>query len=206
MNIQWKSSVSAAVLALFLSAPALAADLGVSAKDSGPVISDSSSAYSWTGPWAALMAGYQIPTLTPSGEDFGYSAQGAFGEIQLGYDRQFGNLVASVYLCASYSMIDHLEEGYCGGARAGLLVTRDTLAYLSGAYRWQSVDLGGDSIFASGPAAGTGIESRLTKNISLKIEAQHTWVLDVDGESVPDEIDLSDNRVMAGLVFRLGGF
>lgn len=192
---------------------AAAADLGGGKKhkpataeqsllDPAPVVDRPAS---WTGPWFDIMGGYSIATLTPSSEDFGLSAQGGFGQVDAGFDYQFGRGVVGVELCASYSFIDHAGEGYCGAIRAGLLVTPDTLAYGLGGYRWQSIDTGSDSIFASGPFAGLGMESRITQNMSLKVEAQHHWITDVDGESVPDEIDASDNRVMGGLVFRFGG-
>lgn len=194
------TSVSAAVLTLCLSAPAFAADLG-GLKDS-PSSDPITIGQSWTGPWVALLAGYGILTATPSGEDYGASAQGGFGEVQAGYDRQFGNFVAGVYLCASYSMIEDLGEGYCADARVGVLLNKDTLAYASGGWRWQSVTDYGDKVFASGGELNLGLESRLTKSISLKIEGGRHWITDVDGESVPDGVDLSDNRIKVGFVNR----
>ncbi len=198
-----KSSASTLVLASFLAGSAYASDLGgmKDSPSSDPIVVGQS----WTGPWAAVLAGYGILTETPSGEDFGYSAQGGFGEIQAGYNRQLGNFVGSVYLCASYSMIEDLGEGYCIDGRAGLLLDKDTLAFISGGWRWQAVTGYDDKVFASGPELGIGLEHRLTRTMALKVEAGRHWITDVDGESVPDDVNLDDNRVKAGLVFTLGG-
>lgn len=101
--------------ALIVSAPAAAADIfnkDGSLKD-GPATASSGSAISWTGIWAGAVGGLQFNndvlnydySKTHEGETVysegieidGLGSQGLVGELQLGYDRQFGNLVVGVF-------------------------------------------------------------------------------------------------------------
>jgi opacity protein-like surface antigen len=200
------TSASAAVLALFLSSNAHAADAYTrgSTKDAPDAIEAPAPVRSWTGPWIAAMAGYGV--LGVSDADYVEGVEGAFGELQAGYDVQLGRAVIGGYGCVGYSAIDQLNEHYCLGVRGGVLLTNATLLYVPFGWQWQNVDDGYSSggVFYSGPSLGLGVETRISTNVALKVEADHQWVNDVDGTDVSDQ-NISDNRIKAGVVFRFGG-
>lgn len=205
--IKYASAVS--LVALLAASPALAADVYKGMKDEHGVDVDYRPSRSWTGPWGAVLGGYSIGTLTEGDGDSGLdnpglSVEGGFIQGELGYDYQLnGRLVIGAYICGSYSAIEGLADGYCAQGRFGVLVSRDSLLYANAGWRWQGTDEDGeDSVYGSGPVAGFGLESRWTEHLAVKVGFEHHWITDIDGETVPDEIDLGDNRIMAGFVFR----
>lgn len=187
-----------------------AADLSgkkVSMQDPVPVSEPSAS---WSGPWVAILGGYGVGTVrdTRYSEEFGNSVEGLLAEAQAGVDIQFGRGLLGVSGCVGYVDVDDADLSYCAGGRVGFLVTKDTLIFVPLGWRWQGIDSGDGTVYASGPYAGLGMESRLDdvmKNLAVKLEYQHTFYDDVDGDKVPDNVDLEDNRFMAGAVLRFGG-
>lgn len=186
-------------------ASANAADLDKGGKGAFLDVPAETPRVNWTGPWVAVMGGYSILSAYYDGYDIGESTEGGFVQGELGYDFQVADrFVVGGFLCASYSAIEGLADGYCVQTRGGFLLNRQTLLFGNVGWRWQGVDgEGEDSIYASGPVAGIGIESKLSQNLSVKAALERHWITDVDGESVLDEIDLGDNRAMVGLVLRL---
>lgn len=202
MRTLFKSSLSASALTLFLAVPALAADIDRGKGD--PTSAEYTTPANWSGPWIAAVGGYSILTATEDGEAVGLSAEGGFVQGELGYDFQVNNnFVVGGFICAAYSAIEGLADGYCVQGRGGFLLNRNTLLFGNVGWRWQGTDGDGeDSVYFSGPTAGLGIESKLSENAAVKVAFEHHWVTDIDGESVPDDIDLGDNRVMVGFVYR----
>lgn len=189
---------------------ASAADIGGGKKQSllDPVATEAPKA-SWTGPWISIGGGYTIGTITPDGGDssqFGSSVEALTAEAALGFDYQIDRAVIGVSGCASYVDVDGAGIGYCVGGRGGVLLTDNSLLYLSGGYRWQAVDVGSENQYLSGPYVGTGIESRLNKNLSAKLEYQHVFY-DSLGDLKFSDIgaDVGENRILLGLTLRLGG-
>lgn len=96
------SSVSVAVLSLFLSAPAFAADLGGSAKDSPSSILDLPIAKNWQGPYIGAFGGWGWGSVDQRELNGGvdheasYDPDGVFGGVTVGYNVQFKNIVAGV--------------------------------------------------------------------------------------------------------------
>lgn len=106
--------LAVALGATILSAPAMAADAYSKGgmKDS-PTASASENAATWTGPWIGAVGGLQFNNdvlnygyskthkdEVVASEDIeidGLGSQGLFGELQLGYDRQFDNLVIGLF-------------------------------------------------------------------------------------------------------------
>ncbi len=104
---------SAALLgvSLMIASPAMASDIfgkGGSTKDA-PAGYEARTA-NWTGPWIGLVGGIQFNNdvlnynyadtccdTSGSAEIDGLGSQGLFGELQAGYDRQFGRIVVGVF-------------------------------------------------------------------------------------------------------------
>ncbi len=93
--------------------------------------------------------------LDSGGLEFnGLGGEGIFGELNVGYDYDFGSWVAGVQVDGRYSgIIDrsrHLgglgisvdaDYGFDILARAGMKLNESTLAYVLGGYSWQHFDL-----------------------------------------------------------------
>lgn len=111
--------------------------------------------------------------------------------------------------------------GYDVYARAGLLVSPNTLAYIRGGYSWQTfkgelgidVNVGGLPVLDfdtnydldfSGWTTGVGLETQLTSNVSAKVEyvfkqfEGNSYLFDII------ELEPSMHQVKMGLSYRLG--
>ncbi len=198
-----KTSVSALALAVILAgSPASATDL--KGNNSDPTSAEYQAPANWSGPWIAAVGGYNILTFGADGYDGGVSLEGGFVQGELGYDFQVDNrFVLGAYICASYSAIEGLADGYCVQSRGGVRVTPNTLLFGNVGWRWQGTeDEGEEGFYFSGPVAGVGIEAKFSQSAAVKVGFEHQWITDWDGETVPSELDFGDNRLMVGFVFR----
>lgn len=154
----------------------------------------------WTGAFVGAMlgAGAKNTKLTAAGFSFdGIGGEGILGGIMVGYDHQVSDeFVLGVQ--ADYSLTD-LDTELSGGilpinvtigtdyvaslsARAGWLASADTMIYLMGGYSWGNTQLSLNALglgFSlsdklNGFHAGTGIETKLTENLSTRIEYRYT--------------------------------
>jgi len=122
----------------------------------------------------------------------GISSTGVFGTVEVGYDRQYGNVVVGVF--ANYDFGDDvkstlsasshgdslsidatLKDSWTVGGRVGYLVNTSTLAYVLAGYSEASVDvdhLGSDDF--TGWTVGGGLETKLGGNWFLKGEYRYT--------------------------------
>ena len=163
-------------------------------------------------------------TLEVFGLD-GIGGEGAFGTLQVGYDRQvssgfvigafadydFSGISTEVRSLRGSADID-LDHTWSIGARAGFLANPDTLVYALVAYTQGEYDLselGGGDLDVEGFSFGGGIETRLADNWTLKAEYrftqfdEETLFSDEDG-SINGEPSLHTARVV--LSYRINPF
>ncbi len=125
----------------------------------------------------------------PSVELDGLGAEGVFGTVQVGYDRQYGNIVGGIFF--DYDFADAssdlklngqkiasitLNDMWSVGGRLGYLLNSSTLAYFLAAYTQANFDLpaglkGNDP---SGYTLGGGLETKLGGNWFLRAEYRFT--------------------------------
>jgi outer membrane immunogenic protein len=176
-------------------------------------------AYNWTGFYVggALGAGAVVhelnSNLAPGGIEFnGLGGEGIFGELNAGYDYDFGTWVAGVLVDGRYSGIStELDTGAIGAgtisvdadygfdviARAGVKLNESTLAYALAGYSWQHFDLefpsglGIDDIDwdSSGFSVGGGLEAAVSENVSVNLEYRYSQFEDHDFSSDLGESD-----------------
>jgi outer membrane immunogenic protein len=155
--------------------------------------------YNWTGFYAggALGAGTVVHDI---GIDIGTNAElngiggeGVFGELNAGYDYDFGGWVAGVQFDGRYSGIrsklditggsikGDADYGFDALARVGAKVNESTLAYVIGGYSWQHFDLHasspvGDIIDwgSSGFSIGGGLETAVSSNATVGLEYRYS--------------------------------
>jgi len=154
----------------------------------------------------------------------GLGGEGVFGEIYGGYDYAFNNgLVVGVGANARLSTIASTLEiggttaditadyGFDVFARAGYLLTPQTLGYVLAGYSYQHFDINVDgpgSIFdwgANGFTVGAGIETALTQRIHLKGEYRYSQYGEQDfGSNGLIEVLPSSHTATLGLSYRFG--
>jgi outer membrane immunogenic protein len=200
-----KTLVAAAFAAGLGIGGAYAADLNGGLKDAPTY----ATAGSWTGFYLGVGLGggsiiddgkaSVVYDDTPiSAELNGLGAQGMFGTVQVGYDRQFGRFVGGVFFDYDFTNIKGtlsagldgigvnldagLNDEWSAGGRAGYLVNSETLVYGLGAYTqgkfFMPLNLPGTT--RDGYTVGGGIETRLTGNWFLKGEYRFTHFDEVE--------------------------
>ncbi|MER8583615.1 outer membrane beta-barrel protein, partial [Mesorhizobium sp. M1423] len=171
----------------------------------GGVASFEAPAYNWTGFYIGGAGGagasvHQI-NVPPLGDlEFnGIGGEGVFGELNAGYDHDFGSWVAGVMVDARYSgMTTELEVpggsinldtdyGFDVLGRVGLKVNESTLAYVLGGYSWQHFDLNASSPIgdiidwgSSGFSVGGGLEAAVTNNVTVGLEYRYSQFAEKD--------------------------
>lgn len=201
----------------------IAANYRFGAQGAGPAIA--SPAYNWTGLYvgAALGAGEVVHDLSIFGgaADFnGIGGEGVFGELNAGYDHDFGNFVAGVMVDGNLSGISTDIKASGGGSaslkadygfdilgRIGMKVNPSTLAYVLGGYSWGHFKLegGGDSYdwSSNGFSVGGGLETAITTNTTLGIEYRYAQFANEDfGSSGTFEDEPSFHTVRVGLKYK----
>lgn len=186
-------------------------------------------AYNWTGFYVGggLGSGASVHQINvpPLGDlEFnGLGGEGAFGELNIGYDHDFGSWVAGVMVDARYSgMTSKLDLG--GGSinvdtdygfdvlgRVGMKMNESTLAYALAGYSWQHFDLNasdpiGDILDwgSSGFSVGGGLETALSSNVTVGLEYRYSQFAKKDFSS---ELSLPDDSITSTSSFhtvRLG--
>ncbi|MBJ7543014.1 porin family protein [Rhodomicrobium udaipurense] len=218
---------AASAAAIFaMSGSALAGDLYAKSgyKDAPIVVAEPT----WTGFYIGLGVGGQAVNheLSLSEIDLGVeesmadlngvSGTGVIGTVEVGYDRQFGNVVAGVFFnydfgddvsssvnIEDFSVNAKQTDSWTAGGRLGYLVNPSTLAYVLGGYTQSTFELGfpgfgsADDTFA-GWTVGGGLETRLSGNWYLKGEYRFTEfdtngyaAVDVVGDGFGVDVDTS---------------
>lgn len=182
----------------------------------GGVASFEAPAYNWTGFYIGGAGGagasvHQID-VPPIGLEFnGIGGEGVFGELNVGYDHDFGSWVAGVMVDARYSgMTSELkvpggsinldtDYGFDVLGRVGMKVNESTLAYVLGGYSWQHFDLNASSPIgdildwdSSGFSVGGGLETALSSNVTVGLEYRYSQFSEKDFSS---EIGLPDDTL-----------
>ncbi|RWN66157.1 MAG: porin family protein [Mesorhizobium sp.] len=181
----------------------------------GGVASFEAPAYNWTGFYVGGGAGagasvHQIEVPPLGGLEFnGLGGEGVFGELNVGYDHDFGSWVAGVMVDARYSgMTSELklpggsinldtDYGFDVLARVGMKVNESTLAYVLGGYSWQHFDLNASSPIgdildwdSSGFSVGAGLETAMSSNVTVGLEYRYSQFSEKDFSSdigAPDD-------------------
>ena len=185
-------AAAAIAAALGMGSPASAADVysGGSLKD-GPAI-----VTSWTGFYVGVGGGggavnHDIKVNafgTQVAELNGIGGEGGLGTVEVGYDRQFGRIVAGVFFNFDFTSIStsinvlgpqfnaDLDNMWTLGGRVGYLVNPSTLAYVLAGYTQANFSLPsgihGDN--PSGFTIGGGLETKLDGHWTLKAEYRFT--------------------------------
>lgn len=186
----------------------------------------------WTRFWGAVVGGYGMTNTEVSAEGKGpfnplvdgLGAEGIFGEVQVGYDKDLGPIVIGIYGGAGYSDatfgaigLDILEqkESYFVGLRGGIPLTSKTLGYVAGGWRWTTFEVADDlkckgdcSDTLDGAFAEAGIDGRLTKMMGWKVFGRYTFYDEYEGHGSLKGLtaDVGELQVGAGLTISLGGF
>jgi outer membrane immunogenic protein len=175
------------------------------AESGGPAIEVP--AYNWTGFYIGVAgaAGAAVTELSGGGASLdGIGGEGVRGEINAGYDYDFGSFVAGIQVDAHYGDIkSELDLDFGGSsvdidatadygfdiiARAGMKVNESTLAYVLGGYSWQNfeIDLPSGVIAddvewdVNGFSIGGGLETAVTSNMTVGFEYRYTQFEDAD--------------------------
>ncbi|MBJ7535123.1 porin family protein [Rhodomicrobium vannielii ATCC 17100] len=233
---------AASAAAIFaMSGSALAGDLYAKSgyKDAPIVVAEPT----WTGFYIGLGVGgqavnhdlslsdYDLGVREPVGNIDGVSGTGVVGTVEVGYDRQFGNVVAGVFFnydfgddVSSSLRIEDLNvkakqtDSWTAGGRLGYLVNTSTLAYVLGGYTDATFELSvpgfgsADDNF-TGWTVGGGLETRLSGNWYVKGEYRFTEfdtnkyaLLDDDGDGFGANVDTSVQTVRLVLSYKANLF
>ncbi len=154
--------------------------------------------YNWTGlkVGAAIGAGaavtdISVPVIGATADGLG--SEGVLGEINVGYDHEFGNgIVAGAVLAARYTSLEstgaigagtakfEADYGFDALLRVGKVFNNSTLAYVIGGYSWQHFEIStSPSVFAydwsaSGYTIGTGGEHAISDRMTAYAEYRFT--------------------------------
>ncbi|MEP9388246.1 outer membrane beta-barrel protein [Mesorhizobium sp. KR9-304] len=189
-------------------------------------------AYSWTGFYVGVAgaAGAAVTELSIDGGSLdGIGGEGVRGEINAGYDYDFGNFVAGIMVDAHYgngkseleldfglgslNFDAKADYGFDILARAGMKVNESTLAYVLGGYSWQNFEVEASATGAGsediaewdvdGFSIGGGLETAVTANMTVGFEYRYTQFedadLDLDGLDV--ETSMQTARITAKYKF-----
>ena len=197
----------------------IAANYRFGAGGTGPAIA--SPAYDWTGFYvgASIGAGEAVNDLSLGGvvDLNGITGDGLFGELNAGYDHDFGNFVAGLMIDGNFSGISadlgalggHLKSDYGFDilGRVGIKVNPSSLAYVLGGYSWGhfKMEEGGTSYGwgSSGFSVGGGLETAVTTNTTLGIEYRYAQFGSEDFDSAGVfEIKPSSHTVRVGLKYK----
>lgn len=207
----------------------IAANYRFGAEGTGSAIA--SPAYDWTGFYLGASVGagevvHDLSILSGLVDFNGIGGEGVFGELNAGYDHDFGNFVAGVMVDGNLSGIStDLDIGGGGGSahvkadygfdilgRIGMKVNPSTLAYVLGGYSWAhfkgeaSAGVGGPSDSMdwsrSGYSVGGGLETAITTNTTLGIEYRYAQFADKDLGAGFLKIEPSSHTVRVGLKYK----
>jgi outer membrane immunogenic protein len=177
-------------------------------------------ATSWTGFYLGVGGGggavnHDIKANILGAELNGLGGEGGFGTVEIGYDRQFGRIVAGIFFNFDFTSIRtqlkiagaefnaDLDNMWTAGARAGYLVNPSTLAYVLAGYTQANFSLPA-GIHGNNPegfTVGGGLETRLGGNWSLKSEYRFTsfdteTIASIGKVNITTDTDVHTGRVV----------
>lgn len=170
--------------ALIAPAAAAAADLGTRAYT--PETSYSLPSFVWTGMYAGINAGYGTGKFGNGFKD----PNGFIGGAQVGYNHQFGQMVAGVEGDLQFASVGSSGSRFLGGSKAevntlGTLRGRlgvgfdrallyGTLGYAFARSQATAFAFGTNDYWHNGVAVGAGIEYAFTNSLTAKAEYLYT--------------------------------
>jgi outer membrane immunogenic protein len=206
----------------------IAANYRFGAEGTGPAIA--SPAYDWSGFYvgAAVGAGEVVHDLSLLGaaDANGIGGEGVFGELNAGYDHDFGNFVAGIMVDGNYSGISSdldvnglgevasvkADYGFDVLGRVGMKVNPSTLAYVLGGYSWAhfkaeagipGLGAGSYDWSSSGFSVGGGLETAVSTHTTLGIEYRYSQFADEDfGSGGLFKVEPSSHTVRVGLKYK----
>lgn len=217
-----------------------AADIRPSTKDTpAHLLPSAEPQVNWTGFYAGATIGYGNANHEVSA-DYAYeggsynllnldglSSSGLVGGMNAGFDIARGRVLFGVLGGYTFdgmetmfsagdggfkASLEKQDEWYLG-ARAGLLVSQQTLIYIGAAYVQTEYELssGGFSLSKDydGVKALAGIETHIGGGVFAKLEYQHDFYGDVDwvnegGFKITDTLD--EDKVLLGVSYKFGAF
>lgn len=149
---------------------------------------------SWTRLWGFVGGGYGMTNTefdaSPYIDFDGLGGQGAFGEVQLGFDKQFGIGIVGVEIGGGYSDSSSklsgfggsaelaLKESYFVGGRLGYAISPSAALIGSAGWRWENAELTGDlgkwDDTLDGWYAALSLEGRANKMVGWKVFGRYT--------------------------------
>ncbi len=183
----------------------------------------------WTGLYLGVYGGgggivdnIELPGAGP-GNANGLGGEGVLGGVMGGYNYQMNNIVLGLQGELGYNDLKSelnfgpfsasARQGFVAAlsARAGLLVTPDTLAYIIGGYSHSDYKAGASGLGSvhekyHGFHVGGGLETMLTSNITLRAEYRYTSYSGEDwGTGGFLNIEPSSHTGTMGLAYNFGG-
>jgi outer membrane immunogenic protein len=170
-------------------------------------------AFSWTGFYAGVNLGYGWGEFTADAGPITDTAHGFLGGAQIGYNYQFGGVVAGIEADWQLSNMSSPVTGggdvfinNFGTARVRLGFAADRfLPYLTGGYAFANTELdvpgNNDTAFHNGWVIGAGVEYAWSDNITTKLEGLY---MDFEEASFNGGVDAGASvaLVRAGLNFK----
>lgn len=216
-----KQTIVAALAAALMSSGAYAADVfGKGSTKDGEEFFSAPTVVNWSGFYVGTQIGGSFAVLGDEAGQGGISIDGILGGGRMGFDFARGRFLVGVFGEYNWSGAA-LEIGgetaleknheWTAGARAGVIVAPRTLVYVLGGFT--QTEFGGPETYYSdswtktvdGWTAGGGIEFVAAGNLSLGLEATHTWYDENDllGDGANEKVSLDDTRIMAVARYKL---
>jgi opacity protein-like surface antigen len=203
----------AALAAALMSSGAYAADVygKGSTKDNEEFFS-APTLVNWTGFYVGAQVGGSFAIIGDEEGQGGISIDGIIGGGRVGFDVARGRFLFGAFGEYNFSgaalelggatLLEKNHE-WTAGARAGVIVAPRTLVYALGGFTQAEFGspLSGDTVTFDGWTAGGGIEFIAAGNLSLGLEASHTWY--DEAEEFGEGISLDDTRIMAVARYKL---
>lgn len=203
----------AAIVALGLSLPVAAADLGGSYKDS-PLAGDFSS-NPFAGFYVGVQAGGQFTNIDVMDQFDGIGADGFVAGGHAGYNFAGGRFVFGPYVEGGFSNVNTDISGFDAlkqdsyvqlGGLAGYVVGSATLISVHGGYEWSQwgSDLGTGDIDVGAFVLGGGIDTMIAPHVSLgaKVDYLVTDSIEVSGFDASDLVEAESLRATLRLTYR----
>ena len=206
-------ATAALIIALaIMTVPSYAADKGGSSKRiaAAPVVEEPTSLNpNWSTCYAGVGLGYGIQSSDVSAEDVSLATKDMQYGIRLGCDQKLAgtNIVLGVLgdydFQSAESAVAELDRSWFLGVRAGLLFAPSTMGYVLAGYTSLDGTFAAPDMDDKGLTLGAGLETFVTKTISLT--AEYRWV-DL-GESTLEGYNADNSMHVArvGLNLRFNG-
>ncbi len=213
-----KTTVSAiALMAFFAVSPASATDLKGQRDDTSADYVSGRLAFQGLGVGVHVGGQFTNLDITKGGFTFdGIGADGLVGGAHAEYLFAAGSFRVGPYVEGGLANVNtdlngmdviNLDHYYGGGVKAGYVAWNSTLLYLKGGYQWSSWSIFEDKADADvgSVVLGGGIETMVSGNVSLGLEADYITPIDIEaeGKDISDLLEESESlRVVVRATWR----